>query len=79
MADDNLIARIAAEPERGTHMAVKTRKASAPKATPPEEIISAPFDVTINNLSNLIARLRFLEADRRYHAAICEPAPRALL
>jgi hypothetical protein len=41
MADDNLIARIAAEPERGTHMAVKTRKASAPKATPPEEIISA--------------------------------------
>jgi hypothetical protein len=42
MADDNLIARIAAEPERGTHMTVKTKprkapaKAVTPKAMPAE-------------------------------------------
>jgi hypothetical protein len=28
----------------------------------------------ITNISKLIARLRFLEADCRYHAAICDPS-----
>jgi hypothetical protein len=41
----------------------KTHAAPAAKAAVPEEPISAPFDNTTNNISKLIARLRFLEAD----------------
>ena len=56
----------------------KTRTAPAPTATAPEEIISAPFDNTTNNISKLIARLRFLEADCRYHAAIGDQKTRGV-
>jgi hypothetical protein len=56
----------------------KTRKAPAAKATAPEEILSAPFDVATNNISKLIARLRFLEADCRYHAAIDDPSAKSV-
>ena len=48
----------------------KTRTAPAQTATAPEEPVSAPFDIATNNIRKLIARLRFLEADCRYHAAI---------
>ena len=57
----------------------KTRKTPAPKPAAPEEHFSAPFDHTTNNISKLIARLRFLEADCRYHAAICPSAKDAAL
>jgi hypothetical protein len=49
----------------------KIQKAAAPKAAAPEEPI---FDITTNDVSKLIARLRFLEADCRYHAAIGNPS-----
>jgi hypothetical protein len=53
----------------------KTPIAPAAKAAAPAgEFFSAPFDIATNNISKLIARLLFLEAECRYYAAICDPA-----
>jgi hypothetical protein len=57
----------------------KTRTAPAATATAaPEAPASAPFDSTTNNISKFIARLRFLEADCRYHAAIGDQKARSV-
>jgi hypothetical protein len=55
----------------------KTRKAPV-KPAASKEILSAPFDVATGSISKLIARLRFLEADCRYHAAICDPSVKSV-
>jgi hypothetical protein len=52
----------------------KSRRAPAAKTATPE-FVYLPYDGTTANIPKLIARLRFLEADCRYHAAICDPDP----
>ena len=47
----------------------KTRKPAAKPATP-GEFASLPYDGMTAVIPKMIARLRFLEADCRYHAAI---------
>jgi hypothetical protein len=54
-------------------MTTKPKARTAPAATvtaAPEEPHTPPFDVSTDNIRKLIARLRFLEADCRYHAVI---------
>jgi hypothetical protein len=52
----------------------RTRKAPAAKIPSPEGFPSLPCDST-TGIRKLIARMRFLEADCRYHAAICDQSP----
>jgi hypothetical protein len=51
----------------------KTRKAPAAKPTAAEEFTAMFYDGTTASIPKLIARLRFLEADCRYGAAITAP------
>jgi hypothetical protein len=56
----------------------KTRKPAA-KTVTPEEFVSLPYDRTTADIRKMIARLRFLEADLRYHAEICDQDMRHLV
>jgi hypothetical protein len=70
MADDNLNARIAAEPERGTQMTVKTKPRKAPakavtlKAMPAERPDVKATDA--RDIPRLVSRWKWLEADQEY-------------
>jgi hypothetical protein len=52
----------------------RTRKAPAAKIPSPQGFPSLPCDST-TGIRKLIARMRFLEADCRYHVAICDQSP----
>jgi len=45
----------------------------------PEEFESLPYDASTASIPKLIARLRFLEADCQYHAAVCDPVMRQVV
>jgi len=56
----------------------QTRTTPAAKTITCEEPLSAPFDHETASIPKMIARLRFLEADCRYHTAICEPVAKSV-
>ena len=58
----------------------KTRKAPAAKpATAEEEFKAMFYDGATASIPKLIARLRFLDADCQYHAAVCDPGIRQVV
>jgi len=56
----------------------QTRTTPAAKTITCEEPLSAPFDHETASIPKMIARLRFLEADCRYHTAICDPVAKSV-
>ena len=52
----------------------KTREAPAAGTARPNEPLSSPY---VSDLHKVIARLHFLEADSRYHAALSAPVARS--
>jgi hypothetical protein len=57
----------------------KTRKAPTAKPAMHETFGSLPYDASTASISKLIARLRFLEADCQYNAAVCDPVMRLVV
>ena len=74
LADDNLSTRIEArnngEENHNGHETENTQSTGG-EARHARGTAFLPYDHTTTNVHNLIARLHFLEADCRYHAALC--------